>query len=79
MTSRQIGLQLGLLVALMAVLGIVYWQHTGVRAVPALIDALEGNDLQAQMLAAQELKQMGQPAAAAVPTLLELATEPGRS
>src|SRR5512134_124467 len=79
MTHRQIGLQIGLLVALMAVLGIVYWQHTGERAVPALIDALKGTDLQAQMLAAQGLQHIGQPAGAAVPTLLWLATEPGRS
>jgi HEAT repeats len=79
MAPKYIWLNLGGLFLLMAILGVVYWQHTGERAVPALMDALEGTDLQAQMLAAQELKQIGQPAAAAVPKLLGLATSPGRS
>ena len=58
MTDRQIGLQLGLLVLMIALLAIVYWQHTGERAVPALIEALESTDLQAQMLAAQSVNDM---------------------
>ena len=79
MTRRQIGLNLGALVVLMALLGVVYWQHTGARAVPGLIDALQSHDLQAQMLAAQGLKDIGVPAQAAVPVLVELATVNGRS
>ena len=79
MTKRQIGLNLGGLVVLMALLGLVYWQHTGERAVPGLIEALQSNDLQAQMLAAQGLKDIGVPAQTAVPLLVELATVNGRS
>jgi HEAT repeat protein len=63
---------------MVALLAIVYWRNTGERAVPALIEALESTDLQAQMLAAQELKHIGQPAAEAIPTLVALATKPGR-
>ncbi len=79
MTHRQISINLGALVLLLALLGFVYWQHTGVRAVPGLIDALQSGDLQTQMLAAQGLRHIGQPAQAAVPVLVELGTGRGRS
>jgi len=79
MTGRQIGLNLGLLAVLMVLLGFIYWQHTGARAVPGLIEALQSNDVQAQLLAAQGLKDIGVQAQAAVPLLLELATADGRS
>ena len=79
MTGRQIGFHLGVLAVLIALLGVVYWQHTGVRAVAALVEDLNSDDIQAQMLAAQGLKHIGQPAQAAVPTLVELATTRGRS
>ena len=79
MTRRQIGLNLGGLVVLIALLGVVYWQHTGARAVPRLIEALQSHDLQTQMLAAQGLKDIGVPAQAAVPLLVELATVDSRS
>jgi HEAT repeat protein len=79
MTARQIGLNLGALGLLVALLGAVYWQHTGERAVPGLMEALQSNDLQAQMLAAQGLKDIGAPAQSAVSLLLELATADGRS
>jgi len=77
MSIRQIWFNLGGLLVLMAVLALVYWQHTGERAVPELIEALQGRDLQTQMLAAQGLRQIGQPAQAAIPRLYELATVPG--
>ena len=32
----------------MALLGLVYWQHTGARAVPGLIENLQSEDRQAQ-------------------------------
>src|SRR5262249_26578557 len=79
MTARQIGLNLAALAVLMALLGVIYWQHTGARAVPELIQVLQSNDLQAQLLAAHGLKDIGVPAQAAVPLLLELATADGRS
>jgi HEAT repeat protein len=79
MTARQIGLNLGLLAVLIALLGIIYWQHTGARAVPELIQALQSDDFQAQLLAAHGLKDIGVAAQAAVPRLLELATADGRS
>ena len=79
MTYHQIGLNLGALVVLMALLGVVYWQHTGARAVPRLIQALQSSDLQTQMLAAQGLKDIGVPAQTAVPLLVELATADDRS
>ena len=79
MTARQIGLNLGLLAVLIALLGIIYWQHTGARAVPELIQALQSDDLQAQLLAAHGLKDIGVAAQAAVPRLFELATANGQS
>ena len=79
MTARQIGLNLGGLILLMALLGVVYWQHTGARAVPGLIEALQSNDLQAQLLAAQGLKDIGVQAQAAVPLLIEQAIGEGRA
>jgi HEAT repeat protein len=78
-TYRQITFNLGALVLLLALLGLVYWQHTGARAVPGLIDALQSGDLQTQMLAAQGLRHIGQPAQAAVPILIELAIGQGSS
>jgi len=78
-THRQISVNLGALVLLLALLGVVYWQHTGARAVPGLIDALQSGDLQTQMLAAQGLRHIGQPAQAAVPILIELALGQSRS
>jgi HEAT repeat protein len=79
MTQKQIYLNLGGLGVLMTLLGIVYWLHTGVRAVPGLIEDLQSQDRQTQMLAAEGLKQVGLPARAAVPVLVELATSAGRS
>ena len=79
MTFRQISINLAALGLLLALLGLVYWQHTGARAVPGLIDALQTGDLQTQMLAAQGLRHIGQPAQPAVPALIELAIGQGRS
>ena len=79
MTARQIGVNLVGLVLLIVLLGFTYWQHTGARAVDALVAELNSDDRQAQMLAAQGLKHIGQPAQAAVPLLIELATTRGSS
>ncbi len=73
MTSRQIYLNLGGLGMLIALLGFVYWQHTGARAVPGLIDDLQGTDVQAQALAAMHLGEIGPEAKPAVPILMALA------
>lgn len=73
MTSRQIWLNLGGLGILIVLLGFVYWQHTGARAVPGLIDDLQGTDVQAQALAAMHLGEIGPAAKPAVPALLALA------
>jgi len=51
----------------------------GARAVPELIEDLRSEDRQAQMLAAQHLKDIGLAAAPAVPLLIELATSGERS
>jgi HEAT repeat protein len=79
MTRRQIWLHLSGLGVLIVLLGLIYWLHTGVRAVPGLIEDLQSQDRQAQMLAAEGLRQVGLPAQAAVPALVELATSAGRS
>jgi len=63
----------------MALLGLVYWQHTGARAVPRLIEDLQSEDRQAQQLAALHLKDIGLAAKPAVPLLIKLATSDGRS
>lgn len=73
MTQRTIYLHLGVLGLLLALLGFIYWLHTGSRAVPGLIRDLQSQDLQAQMLAAQWLSELGEDARPAVPTLVDLA------
>lgn len=74
MTSRQIWLNLGGLGLLIALLGLAYWLNTGARAVPWLIEDLQSDDLQAQMLAAEGLKEIGLGAQPAVPALVTVAT-----
>lgn len=59
MTSRQIILNLGGLGVLVALPGLTYWQHIGARAVPGLMEMLRADDVQAQVLAAQSLGQLG--------------------
>ena len=73
-SPRHIWLNLGGLGLLIALLGLVYWLNTGARAVPGLIEDLQNGDLQAQMLAAEGLKEIGQAAQAAVPVLVTVAT-----
>ncbi|MBM4127795.1 MAG: HEAT repeat domain-containing protein [Nitrospira sp.] len=75
MPHRAIFANLAALGALIALLGIVYWQHTGARAVPGLIEELQGTDAQAQQLAAAHLKEIGLAAKPAVPALLALALD----
>lgn len=79
MTIRQIWLNLGALGLLIALMGFGYWQHTGARAVPGLIEDLRSEDQQAQQLAAAHLKDIGPAAHQAVPVLVELATSDRRS
>ena len=74
MTNKQIWLNIGGLGLLIALLGLVYWLNTGARAVPGLIEDLQSGDLQAQMLAAEGLKEIGQAAQPAVPALVTVAT-----
>jgi len=74
MTHRQIWLNLSGLGLLIALLGLAYWLNTGARAVPGLIDDLQNGDLQAQMLAAEGLKEIGSNARSAVPVLVTVAT-----
>ena len=73
MTPRQIGLHLGGLVVLIALLGGWYWQSTGARAVPALTDSLKSDDAKVRIAAAQALSEIGPVAGAAVPGLLNQA------
>ena len=73
MTLRQVWLNLGVLGLLTALLALVYWQHTGVRAVPELIEDLRSEDAQRQMLAAEGLKTIGPEAALAVVPLVTTA------
>lgn len=66
--QKHIWLNLGGLGVLVALLGLVYWVNTGARAVPGLTEALQSGDLQAQMLAAEGLKEIGSNARSAVPS-----------
>lgn len=80
MTPRAIYINLAALAVLVAFLGLVYWLHTGARAVPRLLEDLQGKDLQAQMLAAQWLAKLGEDARPAIPALVEQALHhPNRS
>ncbi len=74
MAPRHIWLNLGGLGLLIALLGLVYWMNTGARAVPGLLEDLQSGDLQAQMLAAEGLKEIGANAQPAVPVLVAIAT-----
>ncbi len=73
MTRQQTGLHLGGLVVLIGLLGLFYWQSTGARAVPALIDSLKSDDAKVRIAAAQALAEIGPVAGAAVPGLLDQA------
>ena len=79
MTQKHIWLNLGGLGVLIALMGLVYWLHTGARAVPGLMEDLQSDDRQAQQLAALHLKDIGLPAKPAVPLLIKLATSDDRS
>jgi len=52
-------------------LGLMFWLHTGPRAVPGFIRDLQSQDPQTEMLAAQGLSELGQDARPAVPLLVE--------
>ncbi len=76
MSPRQIWLNLGALAVLITLLGLVYWEHTGARAVPRLIEDLRSADVQRQMLAAEGLKAIGPEAKGAVELLVAIALSP---
>ncbi len=73
MTQRQIWLNLGGLIVLIGLLTGWYWQSTGARAVPALVDSLMNKDAKVRIAAAQALAEIGPDAKPAVPGLLNQA------
>jgi HEAT repeat protein len=79
LTRRAIHINLAALGVLIVLLGSIYWQHTGARAVPGLIEDLQSDDRQAQELAALHLKDIGLAAKPAVPFLIELAISDDKS
>jgi HEAT repeat protein len=78
-TRKQIWLNLAALGVLIALLGLIYWQHTGARAVPGLLDDLQSGDVQRQVLAAEALKAVGPAAMTAIEPLVAAATSPNSS
>lgn len=73
LTQKDIYLNLGGLGVLIALLGLTYWQHTGPRVVPKLVEQLKDQDTTARILAAQWLAKLGPDATGALPALVDLA------
>ncbi|MEW6542200.1 MAG: HEAT repeat domain-containing protein [Nitrospirota bacterium] len=73
MTPKQIGLNLGGLIVLIGLLAGWYWQSTGARAVPALIESLRQEEPDRRIMGAQALASIGPAAKPAVPALIEQA------
>lgn len=73
MTRKQIWSNLGGLGVLVAFLGLIYWFHSGPRAVPGLIEQLYDQDATARILAAQWLAKLGPDAKDALPALVDVA------
>ncbi|MBD0315832.1 MAG: HEAT repeat domain-containing protein [Nitrospiraceae bacterium] len=73
MSRRLIQLNLSGLGLLIALLGLIYWQHTGARAVPRVIEQLADTDPTARILAAQGLSALGPDAKEALPALVRAA------
>ncbi len=73
MTRKTIFLNLAGLGALILLLALTYWLHTGPRAVPRLIEQLKDEDTTARILAAQWLAKLGPDAKEALPALVDLA------
>ncbi len=73
MSPRLIQFNLAGLGLLIALLGFMYWQHTGPRAVPAAVEQLADEDPTARILAAQWLSALGRDAKEALPALIEAA------
>ncbi len=72
-THRHIYLNLVGLGALIAVLTVTFWLHTGPRAIPRLIEQLKDEEPTARILAAQWLAKLGPDAKEAVPALVDAA------
>lgn len=72
-TRKAIFLNLAGLGALIILLGLTYWLHTGSRAIPGLIEQLKDQDTTARILAAQWLAKLGPDAREALPALVDVA------
>lgn len=77
LSSREITLHLTGLVLLLGLLGLWYWLSTGARVVPTLIEMLKDDDPSTRIVAAEQLGQIGPAAKAAIPQLVNQATEDG--
>jgi len=77
LTAREITLHLTGLVLLLGLLGLWYWLSTGARVVPTLIEMLKDDDPSTRIVAAEQLGQIGPAAKAAIPQLVNQATEDG--
>lgn len=73
MSHKQIWFNIAGLGVLIALLGLTYWQHTGPRVVPTLVEQLKDRDTTARILAAQWLAKLGPDAYGALPALVDLA------
>jgi HEAT repeat protein len=76
-SPRLIELNLAGLGLLIALLGFIYWEHTGPRAVPGVVEQLADEDPTARILAAQWLAALGPDAKEALPALIEAALHDG--
>lgn len=72
MTHKQIWSNIVVLAIVTALLGLAYWQHTGPRVVPKLIERLQDQDTAVRILAAQWLAKLGPEAKGALPALINL-------
>jgi HEAT repeat protein len=77
LSTREIRLHLGELVLFLGLLALWYWNSTGARAVPTLIEMLRDEDPSTRIVAAEQLGLVGPAANAAVPALLAQATRDG--
>lgn len=77
LSPREIKLHLLGLALILALLGLWYWLSTGARVVPTLIEMLKDDDPSTRIVAAEQLGQIGPAAKAAIPQLLNQATQDG--
>ena len=77
LSPREIKLHLLGLALILALLGLWYWLSTGARVVPTLIEMLKDDDPSTRIVASEQLGQIGPAAKAAIPQLLNQATQDG--